>query len=142
MVPRVSTSRFYSQQEISRFSCFQTLSAFKEFCCFAYFRHFSYSKDFSVFPVSRHFLYPKDFAVVLFLDTFPFEKCLETGKTTKSVEKIIIFKGFCHFSCLQTLSVFKSVLKQKNDQIPLEINIFKGFSCFQTHLITKKCQET
>ena len=57
-------------------------------------------RDFAVFPVSRHFTYSRDFGVSLFPDTLIFQKCLETGKTTKSIEKIIIVKGFCHFSCL------------------------------------------
>ena len=37
----------------------------------------------------------------------PFPKVSRKRKTTKSLEKIIIFKGFCCFSCFQTLSVFK-----------------------------------
>ena len=72
-------------QRILLFPCFQTLFVFKGFCCF---------------PVSRHFPYSRDFGVSLFPDTLTFQKCLETGKTTKSIEKIIIVKGFCHFSCL------------------------------------------
>ena len=33
----------------------------------------------------------------LFLDTFEYGKCLETGKTTKSLEIVTFFKGFCRF---------------------------------------------
>ena len=78
-------------QRILPFSCFWTLSVFKGFC---------------PFPVSRHFPYSRDFVVSLFQDTLNF---LETEKTIKSFEKIIISKRFCHFSCLETLSGFKSV---------------------------------
>ena len=98
MVPRVShvfwTKRIFlfslfpdifCVQRILLFPCFQTLSVFKEF-----FR----------FPVSGHFPYSRDLGVSLFLDILTFQKCLETGKTTKSFEKIIIVKEFCHFSCL------------------------------------------
>ena len=78
-------------QGILSFPCFWTFSVFKGFCRF---------------PVSRHFLYSRDFVVSLFQDTLNF---LETEKTIKSFEKIIISKRFCHFSCLETLSGFKSV---------------------------------
>ena len=64
------------------------------------FRCFPFSRDFAASPVSGHFPYSRDFVVSLFLDTLTFQKCLETGKTTKSFEKIIIVKEFCHFSCL------------------------------------------
>ena len=39
----------------------------------------------------------------MFLDTFPFQKCLETEKTTKSREKNYFFKGFGRFFGFQTL---------------------------------------
>ena len=71
---------------------------FNGFCCFSCFWTLSVFKGFVV--VSRHFPYSKDFVVSLFPNTINLQKCLETGKTTKSFEKIIIVKGFCHFSCL------------------------------------------
>ena len=68
----------FSVQRILLFPCFQTLSIFKGFWRF---------------PVSRH---------------FNFSKVSGNRKTTKSFEKIIIFKRFCHFvffrfSCFWTL---------------------------------------
>ena len=45
----------------------------------------------SVPRVSQVFLTTRDFVVFLFLDTFPFQKCLETGKRTKSREKKSLF---------------------------------------------------
>ena len=36
----------------------------------------------------------KDFVVFLFEDTFEYGKCLETGETTKSLEKVIISRDF------------------------------------------------
>ena len=35
----------------------------------------------------------------LFLDTFEYGKCLETGKTTKSLEIITFLRRFLSFSC-------------------------------------------
>ena len=55
---------------------------------------FAEFKGFSCFPVSGHFPYSRDFVVSLFQDTLTFQKCLETWKTTKSFEKIIIVKDF------------------------------------------------
>ena len=81
-------------------------------------------KNFAVFPVSRHFSYSREFVVSLFPDTLTFQKCLETGKTTKSFQKIIMFKGFCHFSCLKTLPGFKSVWKQEKRPNPLRKSLF------------------
>ena len=39
----------------------------------------------------------RDFVVFLFLDTFEYGKCLETGEMTKSLEIMTFFKRFCRF---------------------------------------------
>ena len=54
-----------AQQRILSFSCFQTLSVFKGFCCF---------------PVSGHFPYSRDFAVFLFPDTFRIQGILSFSR--------------------------------------------------------------
>ena len=131
MVPRVSTLRFFGSKEFCCFPCFQTLFRVQRNLLFPCFQTLLVFKGFCFFPVSRRFPYSRDFGVSLFPDTLTFQKCLETGKTTKSIEKIIIVKGFCHFSCLQTLSGFKSVQKQVKRPNPLKIMFFfKGFGCF------------
>ena len=44
-------------------------------------------------------LFSRDFVVWLFLDTFRTKKCLETGKTTKSLENNVFFQGIWLFFC-------------------------------------------
>ena len=64
------------------------------------------SRDFVASPASRH---------------FPHSKVSRNRK--KSLEKVIIFKGFCCFSCFLTFFIcFQS------------LSVFKGFCCFQTLL--------
>ena len=77
-------------QRILPFSCFWTLSVFKGFC---------------PFPVSRHFPYSRDFVVSLFPNTFRIQGIL----LFPCFLTLSVFKGFCRFSCLETLSGFKSV---------------------------------
>ena len=131
MVPRVShvfwTKRIFlfslfpdifCVQRILLFPCFQTLSVFKEF-----FR----------FPVSGHFPYSRDLGVSLFLDILTFQKCLETGKTTKSLlsRNFVIFPVYSHF-------LNSKVSRNRKTTKALEkIIIFKGFSYFWTLLITE-----
>ena len=60
---------------------------------------------------------------LMFLDILCNKKCLETGKTTKTLEQAIFFKGYCCFSCFQHFFVIKNVQKQENT---LKIMIFQG----------------
>ena len=94
-------------------------------------------KGFCFFPVSRRFPYSRDFGVSLFPDTLTFQKCLETGKTTKSIEKIIIVEGFCHFSCFRHFLDSKGS-RNKNDQTPWKNHYFLGFFLFLDNFFTKK----
>ena len=96
---------FLAQQRILSFSCFQTLSVFKGIWRFPVSKHFPYSRDFVFFPVSRHFPYSRDFVVSLFLDTFPFQKGLETGKNNyfQGILSFLLFLDtFCIQKCLET----------------------------------------
>ena len=119
-------------------------------------------------------LLPKDFVVFLFQDTFQtifFKKNTQyfsssefaSSETTKSPEKVIIFKGFCFFllfldtfgkgwkvqgdlsfplfpdtiekgKCLKTWEITESVLKQENDKIPWR---FFHFFCCQKLFVFK-----
>ena len=50
---------------------------------------------------------------LLFLDNFCIQKYLETGKPQNPLEKVIILKGLCPFSCstlLNTESVINTVM--------------------------------
>ena len=52
-------------------------------------RWFIYNRSWvSVCHKSHYFCIRRIWLFLLFLDTFPFEKCLETGKMTKSLEKL------------------------------------------------------
>ena len=65
VVRRPAWVTFLLIQRILSFSCFQTLSVFKGFCCF---------------PVSGHFPYSRDFAVFLFPDTFRIQGILSFSR--------------------------------------------------------------
>ena len=97
MVPRVSTSRFWTKR-ILLFSLFlDTFSCSKDFAV-SLFPDTFHNQGILSFPCFWTLSIFKSFFVSLFPDTLNFQKYLETGKTTKSFEKIIIVKGFCHFS--------------------------------------------
>ena len=123
-----NTATIYIFKGICRFSCFQTLSVFKGFCRFTCFKTLSVFKGFCHFPVSRPFPFSKVFenrknnqipwknhyfqeiwSFFLFPITLTFQKCLQTGKTTKSLENNDFFTGFGRFSCFQTLLKRESV---------------------------------
>ena len=129
-------------------------------------------KGFCRFPVSGHFPYSRDFIVSLFLDTFHIQGIL----SFPCFQTLSVFKGFCRFPFSRHFKFSKVSGNRKNNQIlwenhycqgilsfllfidtfwiqkcletekrpnPLKkIIFFKGFSCFYTLLITKKCQET
>ena len=61
-------------------------------------------------PCPEWFCTTKNFVVFLFLHTSPIQKCLETGETTKSLEKVIISR---YFSCFWSLISSKHLLFQK-----------------------------
>ena len=69
-------------------------------------------KGFCRFPVSGHFPYSRDW-------------------------KIIIVKGFCHFSCFRHFLDSKGS-RNKNDQTPWKNHYFLGFFLFLDNFFTKK----
>ena len=137
LVPRV-TVFFYAQQKISTFSCFETLYIFKGYfflqwtCLIPIFPVVDYlnclpymasnkciKSDIVVFLVSGHFPYPKDFAVSPVSRHLHFSEVFENRK--KDQIPWIFFEGSFLFSCFQTLSFFKSVWKQDNQQFSREL---------------------
>ena len=96
------------------------------------------NKGFCHFPVSRHFsgrsVPPCSGRVCLtflFLDTFPLQKCLETGKRTKSRERNHYFQGIWSFFLFPKTLTFQKCLETGKTTKSLEkMIIVKGFCCF------------
>ena len=64
--------------------------------------------------ISWKVIISRDFVVSLFLDTFEYGKCPETGDLTKFFE---YFKGFCRFTVSRHFWIRKVSINMRNDQI-------------------------
>ena len=73
--------------------------------------------------ISWKVIISRDFVVLLFLDTFDYGKCPETGELTKFFQ---YFKGFCHFTVSDTFEYGKCL---ETGELTKFFEYFKGF-CF------------
>ena len=73
---------------------YQILETSKNLVVFLFLDTFHFQKYLETGESTKSLKHQRIWSILMFIDTFPFQKCLETGKTTKSFEKIIIVKGF------------------------------------------------
>ena len=76
----------------------------------------------------------------MFIDTFPFQKCLETKETTKSLAKIIFCQGIWSFLMFIDTFPFSKVSGNSKTTKSLEIMTFLGGWSFLLFLDTFRVQ--